>query len=227
MIRGDDLRATLVGFAGALSVLAVLVWLVGIGDTVDALSGASLPVVLGIVAIAICWLSAWGMSLHTVLGVLGAPITMPAAVLVFAGATFANNVTPFGQAGGEPVSALLISRATDREYETGLAAIASVDALNFVPSIALALVGLSYFASTITFGENLELAATAVVAFAIAVPIAVVLGWRERVDRGPFEPVAVAPPEHHRDRHRDREPHDGGRRVLEVLGERDRRREVA
>ena len=180
MIRGDDLRATLVGFAGALSVLAVLVWLVGIGDTVDALSGASLPVVLGIVAIAICWLSAWGMSLHTVLGVLGAPITMPAAVLVFAGATFANNITPFGQAGGEPVSALLISRATDREYETGLAAIASVDALNFVPSIALALVGLSYFASTITFGENLELAATAVVAFAIAVPIAVVLGWRNR-----------------------------------------------
>ena len=141
MIREGDLRTTLVGFAGALCVLAVLLWFVGVGDVVSALSMASPPVLVVIVVVATCWLTAWGLSLRTVLGVLGAPITIPSAVLVFAGATFANNVTPFGQAGGEPVSALLVSRASDSEYETGLAAIASVDALNFVPSIALALVG--------------------------------------------------------------------------------------
>ena len=194
MIRGDDLRATLVGFAGALSVLAVLVWLVGIGDTVDALSGASLPVVLGIVAIAICWLSAWGMSLHTVLGVLGAPITMPAAVLVFAGATFANNVTPFGQAGGEPVSALLISRATDREYETGLAAIASVDAIHFVPSIGYAVVGLTFVvAGAAQFGRNLVFATTALVALAVGMPAAAYFGWRYRYELEAAVVRAVTP----------------------------------
>ena len=180
MIRDGNLRATLVGFAGALCVLAVLFWLVGIDDILAALSMASLPVLLVVVVVAICWLTAWGLSLRTVLGVLGAPITIPAAVLVFAGATFANNVTPFGQAGGEPVSALFISRASDSEYETGLAAIASVDALNFVPSIALALVGLGYFATTITFGQRLEYAAVAVGGLAVAVPVAVYFGWHNR-----------------------------------------------
>lgn len=180
MIRDGNLRATLVGFAGALCVLAVLFWLVGIDDILAALSMASVPVLLAVVLVATCWLTAWGLSLRTVLGVLGAPITVPAAVLVFAGATFANNVTPFGQAGGEPVSALFISRASDSEYETGLAAIASVDALNFVPSIALALVGFGYFATTITFGQRLEYAAFAVGGLALAVPVAVYLGWRNR-----------------------------------------------
>ncbi len=188
MIRGDTLRATLIGFGGALSVLAVLFWLVGVDDILAALSMARLSVLLVVVAVATCWLSAWGMSLRTVLGVLGAPVTVPAAVLVFAGATFANNVTPFGQAGGEPISALFISRISDSEYETGLAAIASVDALNFVPSIGLALVGLGYFATTITFGRHLEFAAFAVFGLAIAVPILVYLGWRNRYR---LETVAV------------------------------------
>jgi uncharacterized protein (TIRG00374 family) len=185
MLRGDSLRATLVGFAGALFALAVLSWLVGVEDILAALSLADPPVVLVVVGVAVCWLTAWGLSLRTVLGVLGAPITAPVAVLVFAGATFANNVTPFGQAGGEPVSALLVSRAADSEYETGLAAIASVDALNFVPSIALALVGLGYFATTITFGENLELVSVVVVGFALALVFAVYFGWtnRYRVER--------------------------------------------
>jgi uncharacterized protein (TIRG00374 family) len=185
MLRGDSLRATLVGFAGALLALAVLSWLVGVEDILTALALADPPVVLVVVGVAVCWLTAWGLSLRTVLGVLGAPITAPLAVLVFAGATFANNVTPFGQAGGEPVSALLVSRAADSEYETGLAAIASVDALNFVPSIALALVGLGYFATTITFGENLELVSVVVVAFALALVLAVYFGWnnRHRVER--------------------------------------------
>lgn len=180
MIRDGDLRATLVGFGGALLVLAVLFWLVGIDDILSALSMASLPVIAVIILVAACWLTAWGLSLRTVLGVLGAPITVPAAVLVFAGATFANNVTPFGQAGGEPVSALLVSRASESEYETGLAAIASVDALNFVPSIVLALLGLGYFATTITFGQDLEFVAIVVVAFAVVLVAAAYFGWRNR-----------------------------------------------
>ena len=185
MIRGGNLRATLVGFAGALAALAALSLLVGIGDILDALSLADPPVIAVVIAVAVCWLTAWGLSLRTVLGVLGAPITAPVAVLVFAGATFANNVTPFGQAGGEPVSALLVSRASDSEYETGLAAIASVDALNFVPSIVLALIGLGYFATTITFGENLLLVSAVVVGFAIVLIFAVYFGWtnRYRVER--------------------------------------------
>jgi uncharacterized protein (TIRG00374 family) len=180
MIRDGNVRATLVGFAGALFAFAVLLYIIDINEFLNALSMADPSVILVIVAVATCWLSAWGLSLRTVLGVLGAPITAPAAVLVFAGATFANNVTPFGQAGGEPVSALFISNASESEYETGLAAIASVDALNFVPSTALALTGLGYFATTITFSGDLELAAAAVVGFAVVLPVAAYVGWHNR-----------------------------------------------
>ena len=172
-----DLRTSLAGFALAAVVLAAVGWLVGPGRVVDAVARAD-PVLLAAVLVAAgCWLTSWGLALWTVLGGLGAPVRGYVAVLVFAAATFANNVTPFGQAGGEPVSALFVSRAADVEYETGLAAIASVDSLNFVPSIALATAGIAYFSTRLTFGSRLRLASYAVGALALAVPLLVVVGW--------------------------------------------------
>jgi uncharacterized protein (TIRG00374 family) len=175
--------ATVLGFAAAIVVLGIIFWLAGVQEILDALGSASLPISLLVVPIAICWLSMWGMALHTVLEALGAPVSAPKAVLVFVSAMFANNVTPFGQAGGEPLSALLISESADTEYETGLAAIASVDALHFVPSIGLATLGLAYIGiQTVTLGRNLLLAAGAVVVLATIVPLAAFFGWRYRYE---------------------------------------------
>ncbi|TQR22483.1 hypothetical protein C9J85_16015 [Haloferax sp. wsp5] len=107
--RGWDRVATVVGFAAALAVLSGLVWLVGIGETLDALATAdprrfspsqASPSVARLV----------GAALWTVLRRLRA-VAPHTAVLVFVAAAFSNNITPFGQAGGEPVTALLISRA--------------------------------------------------------------------------------------------------------------------
>lgn len=102
--------------------------------------------------------------------------------------TFANNITPFGQAGGEPVSALLISRASDSKYETGLAAIASVDALNFVPSIVLAVTGLGYFSIATAFNTDLTFAAAAVGGFTLLISLVVYIGWQNRYQ---LEQIAV------------------------------------
>lgn len=179
-MSNSSLRTTFIGFCGAVCGLAIAIWVIGFHDILTALSRADPTIILVMVIIALCWLSAWGLSLRTVLGVLGAPMTVPAAVLVYAAAVFANNVTPFGQAGGEPVSALFISETSESEYETGLAAIASVDALHFVPSIGLASIGFGYFATTITFGQRLEYAAAAVGGFALALPIVASLGWHNR-----------------------------------------------
>ncbi|RJT05472.1 lysylphosphatidylglycerol synthase transmembrane domain-containing protein [Halococcus sp. IIIV-5B] len=186
MVESGRLRTTVLGFLGAVVAFAVAIWVIGPTEIYGALVMSQPAILVAIVGVAACWLTAWGLSLRTVLDALDAPVPASTAVLVFASATFANNVTPFGQAGGEPVSALLISRASDREYETGLAAIASVDALNFVPSIGLALVGLGYFATTLTFGADLTLAAGAVVAFAAVLVVGAVLGWRYRyrIERG-------------------------------------------
>ncbi|QLG61179.1 lysylphosphatidylglycerol synthase transmembrane domain-containing protein [Halorarum salinum] len=176
----DQLRATVLGFGAAAVVLATMLHLVGVDELLAELSRARTGLVLVVVGLTVAWLLAWSFALRTVLGVLGVRTSVGKSFLVFNGAMFSNNVTPFGQAGGEPVTALLISKMTDTEYERGLAAIASVDTLNFVPSITLALVGAAYFATETTFGTRLRVATGVVVLLAVAVPGLVYLGWRHR-----------------------------------------------
>jgi uncharacterized protein (TIRG00374 family) len=179
-----DRWATALGFLGGLVVLAVVMWLVGVREMLDALVSVQRPALVPVIlANALLWLAAWGMALRTVLGALGQPIAVHRAILVFSAAIFSNNVTPFGQAGGEPVTAYLISEATDSEYETGLAAIASVDTLHFVPSLGYAVIGLTFVAvGDLGFDENVIYASAAVGALVLAVPVAAFLGWRYRYE---------------------------------------------
>jgi uncharacterized protein (TIRG00374 family) len=175
--------ATLAGFVGALAVLSVLVWVVGVDRTVSALLTAD-PAALVLVAVAaVVWLTTWGLALWSVLRALGTTIPAHMAVLVYAGAVFSNNVTPFGQAGGEPLSALIISSAADTEYETGLAAIASVDTAHFVPSVGFAIAGFTFVtAGAVQLGRNLTFAAVAVATLALGLPVAGYFGWRYRYE---------------------------------------------
>jgi len=175
--------ATIAGFVGALAVLGVLVLVVGVDRTVDALLSVD-PLALVLVAVvALVWLTTWGLALWTVLWALGSPVRPYLAVFVYAGAVFSNNVTPFGQAGGEPLSALIIASAADTEYETGLAAIASVDTAHFVPSVAFAIAGFTFVtAGAVQLGRNLVFAAVAVAALAVGLPVAAYLGWRYRYE---------------------------------------------
>ncbi|MFD1585949.1 YbhN family protein [Halorientalis brevis] len=178
-----DRRATVAGFAGAVLVLVVLFWFVGVDQILAALASADPVIVAALVPVALLWLSSWGLALYTVLQAIDEPVSAPKAVMLYTAAVFANNVTPFGQAGGEPLTALLISKATDSEYENGLAAIASVDALHFVPSVGLATIGLAFFAvETVTLGRNLRIASVAVGALALAIPVAAYVGWRYRYE---------------------------------------------
>jgi len=190
-----DRLATVAGFAGALVVLAALVWLVGIDEVLSALSSIRVEYLGLLLVIAVVWLFAWGMALRTVLGALGAPVSALTSTLVFAAAVFSNNVTPFGQAGGEPISAYLIARAADREYETGLAAIASVDTLHFAPSLGFATIGFTFvLAGTVELGRNLAFAATAIVALLVGLPAAAYLGWRYRYELEAAVVRALTPP---------------------------------
>jgi uncharacterized protein (TIRG00374 family) len=179
---GENVRATVLGFLATAAVFAALLFLAGEGRLLDILSGADLADVGYALLATLGWLAAWGVALRAVLDVLGVRVSFTRAFLLFAGAMFANNVTPFGQAGGEPVTALLITRVADTEYETGLAAIASVDTLNFVPSITIALFGAGYYATEVTLGTNRDvlLAIVAIVALAVVVPGVLYLGWRRR-----------------------------------------------
>jgi uncharacterized protein (TIRG00374 family) len=176
-----DRWVTVVGFAAALLVLAILVYVAGVEETIGTLQQADPGLSAVVLGLAVVWLSAWGLSLHTVLGAMDAPLSATRSILVFSAAMFANNITPFGQAGGEPVSAFLISEATDAEYETGLAAIASVDTLHFVPSIGIAVVGVaSLLLRSVPLGRQFVVAIVAIVVLVAVFVAAVVLGYRYR-----------------------------------------------
>ncbi|WP_254535715.1 lysylphosphatidylglycerol synthase transmembrane domain-containing protein [Halomarina litorea] len=176
-----NVRATAIGFLAALAALAVLLWVIGI-DTIVRTMGMADPAILALLPfVGAAWLVSWGLSLRVVLGVIGTPISVTKSVLIYSAATFANNVTPFGQAGGEPITAYLIADATDNQYESGLAAIASVDALNFFPSLSLAGVALAYFGATATLGRQLRVAGVAIAVLALVVPLAGYALWRFRL----------------------------------------------
>ncbi|WP_245634273.1 lysylphosphatidylglycerol synthase transmembrane domain-containing protein [Halalkalicoccus paucihalophilus] len=120
----------------------------------------------------------WGLVLRTVLDSLEISISGGLSFFVYTSAAFANNVTPFGQAGGEPIAALLISKVTNARYETGLASIATVDMLNVVPSLSLILVGVSYYATTAVVGERLQITLGTALALIASLGLLMSAVWR-------------------------------------------------
>ncbi len=176
-----DRWVTVLLFTAALLILGALVWLAGVEETLSALGQARIDLVAVVVVLAALWLAAWGMSLYVVLEALGAPISSLRAILVFSAAMFSNNITPFGQAGGEPVSAFLISQAADSEYETGLAAIASVDTLHFVPSIGMAFTGVALLAlRAAKLGRDLYLSVAILAGLLVVFVTGALLAYRYR-----------------------------------------------
>ncbi|MFB6353939.1 MAG: YbhN family protein [Halobacteriales archaeon] len=194
MDRGH-LAATVLGFIGAFAVIGILLYVVGVDAFVAEVTRADQRVLALVLLATLGWLLAWGLGMRTVLAVLGIEVSVAQSFLVVNGAMFANNITPFGQAGGEPVTALLISTITGTEYERALAAIASLDTLNFVPSISLALLGTAYYATQVTFTRRLRAATLVIVGLPVVILVVGYVLWRKRdplADRlvGVLTPVA-------------------------------------
>jgi len=181
----SKLSALVVGFGAAGVVFAGLFYVVGVNAILTALGAADLSLVAVVAALMLGWVGVQGVALWMVWRSLGVRTPVWKAVLVFAGAAFANNMTPFGQAGGEPVAALLTTDVSDAEYETAFAAIASADALNFVPSTTLALVAAAAYAVSSTVTSRMQSLAVAVVVFGATIALVggAVWRWRDHVQR--------------------------------------------
>lgn len=176
----SGLRTTVVGVGTAAAVFAVMFWIVDAGEVIATMRRAD-PVLLGVVAGTILlWNVSWGMALWNVLRGLDISIPVRLAVLINAAGAFANHVTPFGQAGGEPVTAWLLTRTVDAEYEVSLASIASLDAINVVPSLTFATVGALYFVTVDTGNETLGTLSIGILAVGTVLPGIAVVGWRYR-----------------------------------------------
>jgi uncharacterized protein (TIRG00374 family) len=173
-------RSLLLGFAGGLVLMAGLLWLVE-GARVGAILRQANPVFVGaVIGLAFLWLVAWGLMLRAVLETVGVRVSPTTSFFVHVTAVFANNVTPFAQAGGEPVTALLVSKVSDTSYERSLAGIASVDVLNAVSSVSLMMLGVGVYATSFTLGSGLYTAVGSVFGFAAVALVVFALLWRYR-----------------------------------------------
>jgi len=154
--------------------MGLLLTVIGVEQIGEALSAAS-PGLLALVALfGLGQIGAWGLSLTTVLASIGVPVSRRKGIALYASAMFANNVTPFGQAGGEPVTAYVINRVTDTRYESALAAIASVDAAHIFTSVTIAVVGGLLTVTVFSPNRQLRLIILGVLGLAAA---AGVIGW--------------------------------------------------
>jgi uncharacterized protein (TIRG00374 family) len=170
----------LAGFGVAALVFAVLFWLIGVEQILAALGRAAPKLVAVVGLLMFSWIVVQGLALWVVLSSLSVTIRALDAVLVFASAAFANNLTPFGQAGGEPIAALLLTDVSDAEYETSLAGIAGADAINFVPSTSMGLIGIGVYAATTTLSQKLRFAAGSVVVFGLLIAAISTIVWYRR-----------------------------------------------
>jgi len=122
----------------------------------------------------------WGGALYLVLRRLDAPTTLPASVGLFAASSFLNNVTPFGQAGGDPVSGALVARTEGVPFERGFAAVVSVGAANAVAVVALGVVAAGALLGTAAVDDALLVAVGAGGVTAAVLGVAAVAAWRRR-----------------------------------------------
>lgn len=184
MVQGTstvNLRAVGLGLAGAAIVIFVLVSVVGFSAVVDAFRSARLWVLPLLVTAAFLWPFVWSLSLTVVLSLLGVSQTRLRTFGTYLGIVFANNVTPFAQVGAEPFAALIVSRATDSRFEVSLSAVASVDALNVLPSVGLVTISLVYFIFRATLNPRIELAAVIFIGLVVLVGALGILAWQRRV----------------------------------------------
>ena len=179
----ETLAKTGVGFLVAL----IFLYLVAVGFGVDrvaaALSGAELVwVALGCLS-TFCCLAAWGKAWQIVLRVVGIGVPYRRLVVTYFAATFANYVTPLGQAGGEPFIAYVLSRDTEASYEDSLASVVTADLLNLLPFFTFAAAGLGVLLTRPSLPTATRPLAVGLFGLAVGVPVLTGAGWiwRERL----------------------------------------------
>lgn len=195
-MKRTSLWTTVAGIVLVLAVFGGILLLVDASAVVAAIGRAD-PFLLVVVAGTILlWNVSWGIALWHVLRALDIEVPFYLAILVHAAGSFANHVTPFGQAGGEPVTAWLLSRQVDVEYEVSLASITSLDAINVVPSLTFATCGALYLTVVGTGDETLDFVTTVILAVAVLLPMVVFTGWRYRRKLGRVVGSVTAPVAH-------------------------------
>lgn len=139
-------RQLLLYAAVPAAVFLVLINLVGVDRFVTTLVELPHGTIALLVAIALVGIVAFGLTFHVVGRRLGLGLSPHRSISLYTVVILADHLTPFGQAGGEPVGAYIIARRTGRPYERCLGTLSAVDVINFLPAIAVFIAGGGYLA---------------------------------------------------------------------------------
>ena len=198
--KGSGRRRTaklIAGFGVAVVLVYLLGTVVGWEETVKRIGSAHLGWVLAACASSLLCLAVWSKMWQVVLEAVGVSVTYRKVVVTFFAASFANYVTPMGQAGGEPLVAYVLSRDTEASYEQSLASVVITDVLRLLPFFTVAGLGLVYLLFEGGLPDIVKTVAVALAALAIGLPTLLVVGWRYRVPvRGAV--ITVVSPVSHR-----------------------------
>lgn len=182
-----------VGFLVALLLLYLLAAGIGIREVERALADARLRWLAAGCASTLVGLALWGRAWQVILRVSGVDVPYRRLVVTYFAATFANYVTPLGQAGGEPFIAYVLSRDTEASYEESLASVVTADLLNLLPFFSFSAVGLSVLLAGAKLPDAVEPLAQGLLLMAVGVPAVVMGAWRFRTRVRSSVLCAVAP----------------------------------
>jgi uncharacterized protein (TIRG00374 family) len=174
------------GFAIAIVLVYFLGAVIGWEETIRRLAAADLRwVAVACLSTLLC-LAAWAKTWQIVLEAIDISVPYRELIVTFYAATFANYVTPMGQAGGEPFIAYILARDTEASYEESLASVVTADLLRLLPFFSVGLFGLGYLLFTAALPTGTEVFAALLVALAIGLPAVIVALWlyRGRVKNG-------------------------------------------
>ncbi|MDY6819053.1 MAG: lysylphosphatidylglycerol synthase transmembrane domain-containing protein [Halobacteriales archaeon] len=177
-------RQTLVKIAGGFLVAGLLIYLLGvvvgwreINATLRNVSGEWLAVAC--LSTLLC-LMAWSKAWQIVLAVVGIEVPYRRLISTYFAATFANYITPFGQAGGEPFIAYVLSQDTGSDYENCLASVVTADLLNLLPFFNFAALGMAVILLRAQLPEAIKPLAYGLTALALGIPALAYVGWNHR-----------------------------------------------
>lgn len=168
------------GLVIAIGILLVTLFAIGIADVVATITVANPVILIAMVAVGIAWLGSWSIPLRLAFDELAVPISAPRTVLLYMTLQFANHVTPLSVMGGEPLAAFFVARVTRTEYDRSFAVIAVTDFLNFLPAVALAIVGVLALGIWPLLGPVIGRTAVALVVTVIGIAIVGYAAWRRR-----------------------------------------------
>lgn len=173
-------RKLIIGGIIAVTIFAILISLVGIDEFVSAVVAVPPERVLLLLATAMVGIVAMGLSFFTVASRLQLGLSRFEAVGLFTSINLAHNLTPFGQAGGEPIGAAVVSKRTKARYETCLASITAFDAINVIPAILIFILGGTYvtvFSPSIPHEMRPYLAAFSIFIFIVVSVAGAIVHW--------------------------------------------------